>query len=280
MTVESSFDHWSRFVDDLSELHLEVTRHPLFSRSWSMEDLRTVMQWHVVAVWDFMALAKTLQQRLTVMQVPWLPPSDPEIARMINEIILAEESDHIESLGFTGSHMELYLAAMDEIGASTVPMEGLLGELAMGTPVAQAMILSGLPAGALKFARNTLSVCQRNTHEVAAAFLMGREAIIPVIFRSMLPLIPEAGTEYFRAYLDRHILVDATQHGPMAEKIFRSLCGQVESRWREAFDAAASSLAARRRLWDDVEVALNRCANEPSDLLDFEESMGERIRTF
>ena len=249
-------DLWSRFVDDLAELRLEVTRHPLFTRTWSLADLRVVMQWHTVAVWDFMALAKTLQQRLTVMQIPWLPPADPVMARMINEIILAEESDHIPELGFTGSHLELYLAAMDEVGAATTPIERLLAELAMGSPVAHAMTASGLPAGALRFARHTLGVAQRNTHEVAAAFLMGREDIIPEMFRQILPLIPVAGTEHFRAYLERHIRLDGESHGPMASIILRELCGRSEQHWREAFDAAASSLAARRRLWDDLDAAL------------------------
>ncbi len=112
-------------IDDVSELRLEVTKHPLFFRKWSLETLKIVMEHHVVAVWDFMALAKTLQKGLTCMDVPWMPPAVPESARIINEIILAEESDKIESIGFIGSHFELYLAAMDEVGAKTDAIERL-----------------------------------------------------------------------------------------------------------------------------------------------------------
>jgi hypothetical protein len=41
-----------RLEDDIAELRLEVTRHPVFFRPWSVETLRTVMTHHVMAVWD------------------------------------------------------------------------------------------------------------------------------------------------------------------------------------------------------------------------------------
>jgi hypothetical protein len=56
--------------------------------------------------------------------VPWLPPKNHEAAYFVNQIVLGEESDDLDSHDGTKSmsHFELYLKSMDEIGADTKPM--------------------------------------------------------------------------------------------------------------------------------------------------------------
>jgi hypothetical protein len=238
----------------IKDLREAVTRHPLFRRQWSVVDLRIVMEHHVIAVWDFMSLAKTLQRGLTCVEVPWSPPVYARAARMINEIILAEESDCIASLGFYGSHFELYMAAMEEVGADVSPIKNFLESVGSGVSFAQALESSQLPISAQRFARHTIGVCQRPLHEVASSFLFGREDVIPDMFKRMLPILPERECRHFRGYLDRHIHLDHDQHGPMAESVLQNLCDRGESsqHWREAAEAAAESLASRRALWDDI----------------------------
>ena len=76
------------------------------------------MEAHVFAVWDFQSLLKGLQRLVTCVEVPWLPTSDPEARRLLNEIVLDEESDQAPGGGYL-SHFELYLQAMRECGPNT-----------------------------------------------------------------------------------------------------------------------------------------------------------------
>ena len=252
-----------RLMDDVADLRLEVTRHPVFYRAWSEASLRIFMEHHVLAVWDFMSLLKVLQRSLVSSETPWLPPSDPVVARAINSLVLGEESDHLPDIHFTGSHFELYLNAMDEVGASTDGIEKLLGKLAMGYPFAHSLETSSIPAAAQRFTRNTHLLCQKAPHEVAAAFFFGREDIVPDMFTNVLGIIGGKSYPFLSAYLKRHIEVDSGEHRDHANVILSYLCGSSQKLWSEASDAATASLAARRRLWDDVLEAMER--QQPTD---------------
>ena len=62
----------------------------------------------------------------------------------------------------------------------------------------------------------------------------------------------------FRYYLDRHIEVDDSDHGPMAERLVEDLCGDDPARWQSAEEAAVRSLEARRALWDAIDLKCTR----------------------
>ncbi len=58
--------------------------------------------------------------------------------------------------------------------------------------------------------------------------------------------------ETFKLYLERHIELDRSEHGPLAAQMLQNLCGCDRSRWEEATSAAISALEGRGRLWDAV----------------------------
>jgi hypothetical protein len=74
----------------IAPLRERLTAHPLYAAMRTREDLRRFMESHVYAVWDFMCLLKSLQQRLTCVDVLWAPTAFPASRRFINEIVLGE----------------------------------------------------------------------------------------------------------------------------------------------------------------------------------------------
>lgn len=68
----------------LQLLQNQLQSHTIYSSVNSMGKLRTFMESHVFAVWDFMCLVKSLQKRLTCVEPIWIPVSSPNTARFIN----------------------------------------------------------------------------------------------------------------------------------------------------------------------------------------------------
>ena len=243
-----------------ASLRAALLDHPLPHSLRTPEAVRGFMEAHVFAVWDFMSLLKRLQRDLTGLGHPWTPPARAAHARLINEIVLAEESDE-DSLGGHVSHFELYLAAMGQCGASTGAIRTFLAALADGAPPARALDAAGVPAHVAAFVSFTLSLAaEGTTEEVAAAFFHGREDIIPDMFRALLDALDGAQhpSDRLRYYLSRHIHLDGDAHGPAARVLVESLCAGDPARAARAAAAADASVQARIRLWDGVAASLTR----------------------
>lgn len=256
--MNSSNPHLETLKQRLKPLYSRLAAHPLYRSFQSLEDLRVFMESHVYAVWDFMSLLKTLQRGLTCVDTPWLPTADASSRRLINEIVLGEESDEYE--GQPLSHFELYLMAMDHCGANTMPIRSFVEALQAGSAVSEAMIKVDATPAAQRFVQGTFGVIGTGKlHSIAAAFTFGREDLIPDIFRGFLRDQDErlnGQLALFRWYLDRHIEVDGDQHGPMALQMLSNLCGEDLQKWQEAGDAAAEAVEARIAFWDGIEASL------------------------
>lgn len=229
--------------------------HPLYDRLRTLEDLAQFMECHVFAVWDFMSLLKALQQRLTCVQVPWVPVGDNQVRRLVNEIVLGEESDRAPD-GTPSSHYELYLQAMQEAGADTAAVQGFIQQLQQGAGIAEALAASGVPDCVAEFVRHTFDVIAGGKpHVIAAAFTYGREDLIPAMFHELVARLEAefpGRLQILRYYLDRHIQLDGDEHGEMGRTMVELLCEGNPQRETEARHAALEALTARLRLWDGI----------------------------
>jgi radical SAM superfamily enzyme YgiQ (UPF0313 family) len=243
-----------QFMEITSKARRDLMRHPLYQTLDRESDLRILMQSHVFAVWDFMTILKTLQKRLTCTDTPWMPPSDPLAARLINEIVLEEESDQTDD-GIYTSHFDLYRSAMREIGADLTQIERFVELVRSGRTVGQALRPLQIPETTKKFVLETMKIQSAKTHEVVASFLMGREDVIPDMFRRFLGSLDEEQQKRYvmmRMYLGRHIDLDEDSHAPMGRDMMKRICGNDRVKWAEAVEITRRSLKMRRMLWDGV----------------------------
>ena len=241
----------------------QLINHDLYKYIESPDDLRIFTQHHVFAVWDFMSLAKTLQQKLTCVNVPWVPNSKPsEYTYLINDIILAEESD-INWNGKRQSHFEMYLEAMLDLEASTSDISSFIEQIKHGTDIFLVISASDLPKSVKSFLIFTFNtIYHENTPEVLSAFTFGREDLIPELFTEIIGNIqhkfPKENISKLKYYFDRHIEIDAEEHGPMALKLIENICGDDINKWQSVEEIAIKSLEKRIKLWDGILMEIMR----------------------
>jgi hypothetical protein len=124
-------------TEKLATLKAQLLAHPLYAAIKHPEELQAFMERHIICVWDFMTLVKSLQRDLCGTELPWTPPKQPEAARLLTDIVLAEESEQLPD-GRILSHFELYLEAMSEVGADCTPIQNLVADIQSGTPALEA----------------------------------------------------------------------------------------------------------------------------------------------
>lgn len=256
----------NRLEQLLQEKKTALANHSVFAEIDSLAVLRRFMETHVFAVWDFMSLTKRLQQELTCIRLPWLPPQDPKAARLINEIVLGEESDDRLDHGHY-SHFELYLDAMREVGARTDCIERFVSLQREGLHHHTALRQCGASEAAQQFVGQTLETAlNAPAHAVAAAFLHGRESVIPGMFQRILDDWGITGSQAptFRYYLQRHIEVDAEDHGPAAAQLLARLVAGDRQREQEVYAAAIAAVESRLAFWDRLRLSMHADIAEAS----------------
>ena len=233
--------------------------HPLYEVITDRNSMRIFMESHVFAVWDFMCLLKFLQSQLTRAESPWWPTEDARARAFINEIVAGEESDLTED-GRHLSHLEMYLEAMEECGADTLPFRRFLEVLRSGVDPLEALRDPAIPAPARGFTTATMEMVARgDLAEVAAAFTLAREAVIPAMFGPLIRRVDQEDgvqSKRLRYYFDRHVELDGDSHGALARDMLCEICGDSMTRWRVATDAALGALDARQGLWDGIEAQI------------------------
>ena len=248
--------HLQKLLNETQALRQELCNHTVYASFRNLQDVKHFMQYHVFAVWDFMSLVKSLQDHFCGTRTPWTPPSNSKIARFINEIVLVEESDVMPN-GQTISHFEMYLMAMEEVGADTNPILSFLDVVShKEESIGKLIHEQDIDQAVLDFLSTTFTTIESGKmHCIAASFAFGREDIIPDMFMKVVSGLDKTiPIPAFKYYLERHIELDGDEHGPMALEMMNAICGNDESKWHEATQAVKEALQARINLWTRIEL--------------------------
>lgn len=246
----------------VADLGMPLNNHPLYASVQSLDDLRTFMSHHIYSVWDFMSLLKCLQGHIAPTSIPWAPRGSAEVRFFINQIVVGEECDDglPDAAGNPthASHFELYCDAMREVGADPAPAIRF-AETAAAKGFEAALALNIAPPAATQFMRSTFDfIATGKPHVVGAAFALGREHIIPAMFRALLAKmgIDAKTAPAFHFYLERHIHLDEDFHAPLALRMVNELVAGDAVKLAEAQAAARAAVKARIGFWDGVKAAL------------------------
>jgi hypothetical protein len=240
----------------ITPLRARLDSHPVYAALRTLADLRVFMQHHVYSVWDFMSLIKYLQHAVAPARWPWSPGADPTVQRFINELVLEEETDEAGpgKPGEFSSHFQLYLGAMQEVGADAGAPARCV-EIAARDGIDAALASGLVPAPAARFTRTTFDfIASDKPHVVAAALALGREHLIPAMFRAFLARMAVSTDEapIFHYYLHRHIHLDEDFHAPLSLRLLNALCQGEDGKIAEAREAALRAVQARIEFWDGV----------------------------
>jgi len=247
-------------VDQINQsiqlLREDLLNHSLYSKIKNINDLQKFVETHIFAVWDFMSLLKSLQSQLTCTNTPWLPNKNSKTAYLINEIVLAEETD-INQVGERKSHYELYLEAIKSFGADTNDIDLFLYKL-KNEDIFSAINSLNVPKEVKYFLEFTFKIIEEGKpHKVAAAFTFGRENLIPSMFTAILKNFqknfPDQDISKLIYYFERHIELDEDEHGPMALEMVTELAGNDPEKWQEIEEVSVEALKKRIGLWNSIE---------------------------
>lgn len=250
-------------LEKIKLLRKELAMHPVYAAVQNMDDLTLFMQHHIYSVWDFMSLVKYLQNQIAPARTPWLPHGDVQVQRFINDIVLEEETDEgiplEDGTPTYTSHFNLYALAMEEVKTGSNKLIKEFVDKVTSSSLEEAFKTVDIPSPAKEFMKTTFGFIESDKpHVVAAAFALGREHIIPEMFRALLEKmnIQREQAEVFHYYLDRHIQLDGDFHGPMSLRMLELLCEGDEAKIAEAEQAAIHAIKARIKFWDGVLLAI------------------------
>jgi hypothetical protein len=234
----------------ITERYFQILdNHKLYERVNDEQALRLFVEHHVICVWSYNFLLREIHQELVGMIHPLNSQSQKEAIRLVSEMVLEEEVEEQQD-GSLLSHFEIYLEAMQDLGANIGPIVSFFDLQDSGQNWQTALKHARFPAVS-RYARKMSRFAQAPLHEKAAALFYEGEPFIPDSF--LLRLGQMGNTVKIGRLLDyfeRHIEGLKRPGFSASGRLVEILCNNDEQMSMEAERAAEEAMKNRVELWN------------------------------
>jgi hypothetical protein len=235
----------------ITERYFQILEnHKLYERVNDEQSLRLFVEHHVICVWSYNYLLREIHQELVSLIHPLNSQSQKEAIRLASELILEEEVEEQQD-GSLLSHFEIYLEAMQDLGANISPIVSFFDLQDSGQNWQTALKHARFPTAVSRYARKMSRFAQAPLHERAAALFYEGEPFIPDSFLLRLGQL-DSSVKVGRLldYFERHIEGLKRPGFSASGRLVEILCSNDEQMSREAEQAAEEAMKNRVELWN------------------------------
>lgn len=252
------------FVTDRYFQMLE--NHRIYDMLRSREALKFFLERHVICVWIYNLFLQSLHKEIVISH-KFLDSYDrKECLRLITETALEELVDEPEE-GFFQSHLEMYIDAMEQIGANTSQVLCFFDLLEVGKDYCDSMKYAKISEDVIRYAARILPFLDGPAHHKAAVLFYEGEPYIPDRFLMMLESLEPKGSigmlvEYFESHIEGLKKPGYSSSGRLVE----ILCSQGETFQLEAESIAERVMKYRLDLWNSMSADLSKFESRPNEV--------------
>ncbi|SME90238.1 DUF3050 domain-containing protein [Pseudobacteriovorax antillogorgiicola] len=233
-----------------------LENHKVYDLVFNRQSLTYFMERHVICVWLYHSLIKSLHNELVNDLKSINSCEQKECLRLITEVILDEVVED-QGDGQIQSHLELYINAMEDIGANIGPVFCFFELIDKEKDVYRALRCARLPEEVQRYCRSILPFLSAPAYQKAAVLFYEGEPYIPDHFlmniESMLPKVEvNALLDYFESHIEGLKRPGFSASGRLVE----ILCMQSGSYQSEAERTAEKAMKARLDLWNSISYSL------------------------
>lgn len=240
--------------------------HKVYDKIHDSKTISAFMEYHIICVWAYDALLKSLQKDLLGHATPLLSDEQKEAIHLICEIALEEQVEALPDGGFQ-SHMELYLDNMVDENCDTTPTLEFFRNLEHSVPIPRALRRSGFDKAVVDYGLGIMKILESEPHKKAAALFYEGEPFIPDAFLIRLNELSEIqAAEGLIDYFERHIEGLKRPGYSSAGRLVEIFC-ETNSTNHEECEAVAQQLMRQRiELWDRLADKLEELQPQNSPL--------------